>query len=484
MRVSSRRRTVAPAVLLAASLGLAGFGAVAIGPFPAAAETGAAVLTVTGDIDGCAKGEDTAEVAAKIAGPIATVGDNAYPEATADALRRCYGTTWGPLKDRTHPVAGNHDYDVSKAGPYYDYFGAAAGDPGRGWYSYDVGAWHVVALNSNCDNVDCDQESRWLETDLQAHPTPCILAYWHHPRFTSGTSGGDGSVGAFWKVLYSHGASVVLNGHDHDYERFAPQDPSGRRDPDRGIREFVVGTGGASLGSLGSAAPNSEVRNNQAYGVLQMTLRPDGYDWRFVPVAGDNFSDSGSGACHGTAAAPPAPPTTVAPASPPVEEETSEPSTAPPADTPPGPALAGSEPETPSSDPAISRRRPPNRTPATTPAPSRAVAPPRPTAPAPTPTAPADIWVPEPIVTIPVADVPAPAAPPAEPASAAPPADEEAGPPGDSTALAMAISGLVKPAPPPHPDRRAVTSVALVLLMANAGALAAFYRRGAFRFSG
>ena len=342
----SGRGFVGPVIALAMVLAVA---------FPAGLMTTAsagpdATFTVTGDIDGCAKGEDTAELVAKTAGPIATVGDNAYPEATTEALKRCYEPSWGRFKDRTRPVPGNHDYEASKATPYFEYFGASAGEPGRGWYSYDVGAWHVVALNSNCDAVDCGQESTWLETDLRAHPSACIAAYWHHPRFSSGTSGGDEAVGAFWKVLYNHGASVVFNGHDHDYERFASQDPSGHRDPARGIREFVVGTGGASIGSFGGAAPNSEVRNNRSYGVLALTLRPGGYDWRFVSAAGDSFTDSGSDTCRGTAPAPAVapstapsePPPTAAPDPEPATPEEPAPSDSPA--TPPGPQEGSSKP--------------------------------------------------------------------------------------------------------------------------------------------
>jgi hypothetical protein len=287
-------RAVAPAILLVASSVLAGLGGGAVAP-AAAADGGAVVMTATGDIDGCQEGEDTAELAAKTAGPVVTVGDNGYPEADADAFSRCYNPTWGLLKDRTHPVPGNHDYDASNAEPYFEYFGAAAGQPGRGWYSFEAGSWHVVALNSNCDRVDCDEQATWLERDLKDHPSACTLAYWHHPRFTSGTSGGDGAVGAFWKVLYAHGASVVLSGHDHDYERFAPQDETGKALP-TGIRQFVVGTGGGGVYNFKKVAANSEIRDNSSYGVIKLTLKPGAYDWEFVPATG-TFTDKGSGTC-------------------------------------------------------------------------------------------------------------------------------------------------------------------------------------------
>jgi len=483
--LSCWRRAFAPASVLVASLALAGLVASPLAPRAGAAEPGAVVLTAAGDIDGCHDGEDTAELVANTTGPVATIGDYAYPEGTADAIRRCYGPTWGALKDRTRPVPGNHDYDVSKAAPYFQYFGAAAGEPGRGWYSYDVGSWRVVALNSNCDAVDCGEEATWLESDLSAHPAACILAYWHHPRFTSGTSGGDGAVGAFWKVLYNHGASVVLNGHDHDYERFAPQGPSGRRDPEKGIREFVVGTGGAALGSLNSTAPNSEVRNNRAYGVLELTLRPDGYEWRFVPVAGDSFTDSGSDTCRGTAPAPSPPAASEAPAA-----EPAAPVEAPgPAD--PGPADPGPSAPAPT-DPPVTRRQSPDpaASPTTSPRPSQPesaagygldparAAPSRGAPPAATTTAPPGAVAPPPSALDPVGDAQTAStdAPPA-----APPDDAAA----DPGALALAISGLVEPAPPPGPtDRRGVALVAIALMAADCAAIGTLHRRRRAGFSG
>ena len=479
MRFSSWRRAVAPAILLAVCSALAGING---GVAPAAADPGAAMLIATGDIDGCrSEGQATAQLVAKTAGPVATVGDNGYPEADAEAFSRCYDPAWGFLKARTRPVPGNHEYDESKAAPYFEYFGAAAGDPGRGWYSYDVGSWHVVALNSNCDAVDCDDQTEWLGRDLNDHPSACIAAYWHHPRFTSGTSGGDSAVGAFWKVLYDHGASLVLAGHDHIYERFAPQNPSGRADPERGIRQFIVGTGGATLGGFGSTAPNSEVRNNRAYGVLELTLRPGGYDWRFVPVAGDTFTDSGSDTCRGTAPAPSAPPTTAAPAPPPPGPETPAPPVASPDTTAPKPSAPSG------SDPPAGGRRPRSRDTgappayhpdaakgsgprAATPTPTRAAAPATPTTGTPTTLAP--ILAPEPV-------------PDASVVADPPPAPESDGAVPDSASLALAISGLIESAPPPGgPDRSGVTLVAIALMAADCAAIGALRRRGRGLFSG
>jgi hypothetical protein len=461
-------------MVLVVSLTLAGLARGVGGPSAAAAA--APVLLVTGDIDGCHEGEDTAELAAKLAAPIATVGDNAYPEGTASELDRCYAPTWGALKDRTHPVPGNHDYDASKAEPYYEYFGAAAGDPTKGWYSYDVGTWHVVALNSNCDNVDCGEQTSWLEADLTAHPSACILAYWHHPRYTSGTSGGDEAVGDFWKVLYDHRASLVFNGHDHLYERFAPMNPSGRADPDRGIREFIVGTGGATLGSVARVAPNSEVRNNRAYGLLELTLRPDGYDWRFLATDGDSFTDSGSDTCRGTAPAS-APPTTVAPAAPPAE-----PDTAAPAEPQPSSPPASTSPADP---PVSARRRPSPATAPPTTAPAR-----RPTAratpPATRPVAPAAaVGTTAPPVTMPPSTAAPPTTAPADDVAAPPPVlalpgvVEPAADAGENASLALALSSLVDQSHPvgSSTDRRAVALVALALLVADGAALAALGKR-------
>ena len=263
---------------------------------------GSAILLAAGDIASCSSDADslTADIVAGQAGTVATLGDNAYESGTAQQFKECYDPTWGPFKDRTKPVPGNHEYNTSGASGYYDYFGAAAGDPAKGYYSYDLGSWHIVALNSNIDMKAGSTQEQWLRKDLAAHPTACTLAYWHHPRFSSSsTHGNTSSTGPLFQALYDYGAEIVLAGHDHTYERYAPQTPGAQADFDFGIREFVVGTGGKNLYGLGSAEPNSEVRNNKTYGVLKLTLSADGYTWEFLPVAGASFTDSGSGTCHG-----------------------------------------------------------------------------------------------------------------------------------------------------------------------------------------
>ncbi len=231
---------------------------------------------------------------------VLTLGDNQYDDGALEDFRRSYSASWGRVKAITRPSVGNHDYHVADARDYFSYFGPPAGRRGRGYFSFDVGDWHVVALNSNCGEVGgCERGSRqekWLRQDLAAHPSTCTLAYWHHPRFSSGLHGNNATSAAFWRALYEAGADVVLNGHDHTYERFAPQDPRQRADGN-GIREFVVGTGGRNLYTFGAPEPNSQVRNNDTFGVLELSLRADGYDWRFVPAAGGSFEDSGSDTC-------------------------------------------------------------------------------------------------------------------------------------------------------------------------------------------
>jgi hypothetical protein len=277
------------------------------------AQAADAVLLAAGDISDCSNAGDSATAALLgIAGAtVVTLGDNVYPVAAPDAFNACYGPTWGRFKNRTRPAPGNHDYGPAGARPYFDYFGSTAGPRGTGWYSYDAGAWHVVVLNSNCGIVECGpgsaQES-WLRADLAAHSSDCTLAYWHHPRFTSGWAHSDAeAVGAFWEALYDEGADLVLSAHAHVYERFAAQNPSGGADPDFGIREIVVGTGGESHHGFATAKPNSEVRNAAAFGVLKLTLHGGSYDWSFLPQAGKTFSDAGTADCHGR---PPSPPTT------------------------------------------------------------------------------------------------------------------------------------------------------------------------------
>lgn len=269
-----------------------------------ASETAAAAGTVlvgAGDIADCDSpgDEQTAALLDRVAGTVFTAGDNAYSDGTDEQFTRCYAPGWGRYKSRTRPAPGNHDYGSSGAGPYYHYFGARAGTAGLGYYSYNMGSWHVISLNSNISMRRGSTQERWLRGDLAAHSGACVLAYWHNPRFSSGTEhGSDPRSRPLWQALYDFGADLVLAGHEHNYERFAPQTPDGTADPTRGIREFVVGTGGAEHYALGPPIANSEVRNGDTWGVLKLTLLPGQYRWEFIPVAGMTFSDSGSGRCH------------------------------------------------------------------------------------------------------------------------------------------------------------------------------------------
>jgi Calcineurin-like phosphoesterase len=239
------------------------------------------------------------------------LGDLAYECGSTDAFTRSYDPSWGRLNAIAHPIPGNHEYQTTgaddcdttgQATPYFDYFGATAGDPSKGYYSYDIGSWHIVALNTNsaCATIACaagSTQEQWLQADLAAHPADCTLAYWHHPLFSS-TIAATSASQALWQDLYDAGADVILNGHAHVYERFAPQTPSGALDTANGIREFVVGTGGAALHAFSTIEPNSQARNNTTFGVLKLTLHPTGYDWAFTPEAGGTFTDSGSDSCH------------------------------------------------------------------------------------------------------------------------------------------------------------------------------------------
>jgi hypothetical protein len=249
-----------------------------------------------------------------VAGDYAAVlalGDTQYYCGSLAAFDQAYDPTWGRVLSRTHPVVGNHEYLTSGDGDctqanagatgYFDYFGAAAGTRGQGYYSFDVGAWHLIALNSNCgDAGGCGAstpEGQWLAQDLAAHRNRCTLAYWHIPLFSSGGRAAQNTA-PFWSQLYDAGADVVLTGHDHIYERFAPQRPDGLADAQNGIREFVVGTGGANHTSIAVVEPNSEVRDVTTFGVLELTLSDGSYAWRFRPERGGRFTDSGTTACH------------------------------------------------------------------------------------------------------------------------------------------------------------------------------------------
>jgi len=287
----------------------AAFATLASGPGsspPATAPTDqTAILVGAGDIADCkdlSGAEAIAKLLDQIPGTVMAVGDLAYPDGSKENFA-CYDTTWGRAKSRTRPAPGNHEFHSSGASPYFDYFGAAAGNPKTGYYSYELGTWHIIVLNSECkDAGGCEPGSpqeKWLRSDLAAHPAACTLAYWHKPLFSSGgTHGNDLTVKPLFQALYDANADVVIGGHDHDYERFAPQAPDGAADAKRGIREFVVGTGGKNHRPFCEPKPNSELRDATAFGVLKLTLRPNSYDWQFIPEAGKSFTDSGTGGCH------------------------------------------------------------------------------------------------------------------------------------------------------------------------------------------
>ena len=258
-------------------------------------------LTGAGDIASCQSSGDerTAQLLDDIPGPVFTVGDNAYrSEDVEKPFDECYQASWGRHRARTHPVPGNHEYEDNEIDSYFDYFGRAAGERGKGYYSYQLGAWHIIALNSMLDASSESPQGQWLANDLAKHQTRCTLAYFHHPRFSSGPHGRRQSAVDLWAALSKAGVDVVVNGHDHIYERFGPMTEDGDRDNENGMREFIVGTGGDSHYDIENVAAHSEVRNDETYGVLLLTLHADSYNWRFVPVAERTFSDSGTGSCH------------------------------------------------------------------------------------------------------------------------------------------------------------------------------------------
>jgi acid phosphatase type 7 len=234
---------------------------------------------------------------------VLTLGDTQYEESSYEQLLESYDLSWGEYKSLTYPVVGNHEYLTRDAAGYFSYFGAVAGSPKKGYYSYDLGAWHLIALNSNCDKIGgCDKDSaqgQWLQADLAAHEKKCTLAYWHHPRFSSGQHGNNNDYVDFWDILQEAGAELILTGHDHNYERFAPQDARGNADPD-GIVQFVVGTGGKGVRPLETLQPNSEAQSGEVYGALKLNLEPSGYTWEFVREAQSesSFSDTGQAQCR------------------------------------------------------------------------------------------------------------------------------------------------------------------------------------------
>jgi len=269
------------------------------------------VLVGAGDIADCTRNQDslTANLMDTIPGTVFADGDNAYPDGSSTAYKNCYNPTWGRFKSRTKPVPGNHDYLTAGAAGYFNYFGALAGQSGKGYYSYDLGNWHVVALNSNIAmNVGSAQEV-WLKADLAKSTKQCTVAYWHHPLFSSGNEGAHPEVAPLWQDLYNAGTELVIVGHDHDYERFAPQSTNGVADTAFGIREIVAGAGGGGLFSAHAPVANSEVLNDNTNGVLKVTLHSNSYTWKFLPIPGKTFTDEGSTHCHGAPAAVNHPPT-------------------------------------------------------------------------------------------------------------------------------------------------------------------------------
>ena len=257
-------------------------------------------LVGAGDIATCAGtgDSDTAKVAAGVPGIVFTAGDNVYPDGSPQNFANCYDPAWGPLKARTRPVVGNHDYYNSPgAAGYFAYFGAAAGDPQKGWYKYDAGTWRIYALNSECSASTCPQQYDWLKQDLAAEAHKCTLAIWHRPRFSTGPHGNATDMSSIWSLLATSGSEVVVNGHDHDYERYTPLGPNGYAQQN-GLREFVIGTGGVGHYQFTSDSPLVEVRDNTSFCVLRLGLAPGSYSWHFLPTTAAGFTDGGTGTCH------------------------------------------------------------------------------------------------------------------------------------------------------------------------------------------
>ncbi|HKA58745.1 MAG TPA: invasin domain 3-containing protein [Gemmatimonadales bacterium] len=276
------------------------------------------IFSGAGDIATCSSNNDeaTAKLLDNLPGKVFVIGDNVYPNGTTSEYNNCYGPTWGRHKARTYPSAGNHDYNTSGASGYYAYFGAAAGDPSKGYYSFNLGAWHVIVLNSNISKISGSAQNTWLKNDLAANQNLCTVAYFHHPLYSS--SGGSGSGGVtyssvrpLYDALYAGGADLVMAGHRHFYERMAPMKPDGTKDLVYGTRHMVVGSGGIGGGTVDNKFPTSEAANGDTRGVLKLYLYDDSYAWKFIPIAGKTFTDSGSTACHGVPGSTTPPPPTV-----------------------------------------------------------------------------------------------------------------------------------------------------------------------------
>jgi hypothetical protein len=279
-------------------------------PMPANPPPDTYILVGAGDIASCKApegAEATAKLIEQIPGTVFAAGDLAYEHGSTAEFKNCYGPTWGRFKDRTRPALGNHEYADPAAAAYFQYWGDQAGPAGKGYYSYDLGLWHIVVLNTNCEAPGLggcakgSPEELWLRQDLREHPNACIVSYGHHALFSSGVFRKHAlhpELTQFWQDLYAAHADLMLVGHEHSYERFAPQDPEGHLDFTHGIRQIVAGTGGRSHDLLGFAIANSEVRNYDTYGVLKVTLMPHAYTWEFIPEPEHSFRDSGSGVCH------------------------------------------------------------------------------------------------------------------------------------------------------------------------------------------
>lgn len=266
-----------------------------VNPTATQTPTGSAVLVGAGDIANCSRTQDelTAQLLDNIPGTVFTAGDNAYIDGNYTEYLNCYEPTWGRHKSRTKPSPGNHDYLTSGAAGYFQYFNNIPS-----FYAYNLGGWRIYALNSEISVSATSAQVTWLQDDLATNPSQCVLAYWHKPRWSSGANHGESaSMQTLWQVLYNAGAELVINGHEHNYERFAEMNASGAP-VTQGLRQIVAGTGGAGLYPFGTPLAASQVRNNTAYGVLKLTLHPGSYDWEFVPVAGSTFTDSGSSTCH------------------------------------------------------------------------------------------------------------------------------------------------------------------------------------------
>ena len=261
------------------------------------------VLVGAGDIAKCTSTGDTqtSTLLDQVAGWVMALGDNAYPNGTAEDFANCYDAvdSWGRSKARTHPVAGNHDYYTAGAIPYYDYFGAQAGPRDLGYYSYDLGAWHIVVVNSSLDVIAGSVQEKWLRADLAATRKSCSLVMLHHPLFSSGPTGGSSKMKPVYQAAYDLNVDLIITAHEHVYERFKPQDPNGVVDNVRGIREFIIGTGGEGNSSKEIVPlPNSEARyGGTTFGVIKLTLDPGSYSWEYMPAKG-TFTDVGTGACH------------------------------------------------------------------------------------------------------------------------------------------------------------------------------------------